>query len=239
MKGRTRGGKISPAEWPRIRSRYLAGESLANIARDYGCTMRFVQGMLKGKTGRSGAVGAEAWVAFYGDAFPGYRIDEILRRRVAETMVMFLFSFDSALNENTRQATQDLQNPTENLLRVAARVRLALELSARNRAADPARASEPRTSGLVAEVVQLSIFIAWREWLFHGKKKLGFAEGIYKKGIAGGNLQEDDNWEPNRPIQGGPEWPSSNSIAYRCLMRRRSSPRFGAAWRNTAFHRRS
>jgi hypothetical protein len=131
MKGQTRGGKISPAEWPRIQLRYLAGDSLASIARDYGCTARFIHDMLKSKAERSAVAGSEAQVAFYGNAFPGYRIDQILRRRVAETMVTFLFSFDRALNENTRQAKRDLQNATENLLRATARVRLALELAAR------------------------------------------------------------------------------------------------------------
>jgi hypothetical protein len=129
MTGRTRGGKISPAEWPRIQSRYLAGDSLANIARDYGCTVRLIHEMLKEKAER-GAVGAEARVALHGGAFPGYRIDEVLRRRVTETMVTFLFSFDHVLKGNTKETTRDLQNATENLLRAAARVRLALELAA-------------------------------------------------------------------------------------------------------------
>jgi hypothetical protein len=131
MKARTRGGKISPAEWPRIQLRYLAGDSLASIARDYGCTARFIHGMLKSKAERGAVAASEARAAFYGDAFPGYRIDRILRRRVAETMVTFLLIFDCALNENTRQATRDLRHATENLLRAAARVRLALELAAR------------------------------------------------------------------------------------------------------------
>jgi hypothetical protein len=128
MRGRTRGGKISATEWPRIQSRYLAGDSLANIARDYHCTVRLIQGMLKEKTERTGA---EARVAFYGGPFAGYRIDDVLRRRVTETMVTFLFSFDHVLRENTRETMRDLQNATENLLRAGARVRLALELAAR------------------------------------------------------------------------------------------------------------
>jgi hypothetical protein len=130
MRGRMRGGKISAAEWPSIQSRYLAGDSLANIARDYRCTVRLIRGMLKEKTER-GVARAEARVAFYGGPFAGYRIDDVLRRRVTETMVTFLFSFDHVLRENTREAMQDLQNATENLLRAGARVRLALELVAR------------------------------------------------------------------------------------------------------------
>jgi hypothetical protein len=129
MRGRTRGGKISAAEWPRIQSRYLAGDSLANIARDYRCTVRLIQGMLKEKTERTGA---EARVAFYGGGpFAGYQIDDVLRRRVAETMVTFLFSFDYVLKENTGERMQDLRKATDNLLRAGARVRLALELAAR------------------------------------------------------------------------------------------------------------
>jgi hypothetical protein len=100
MRRRTRGGKISTAEWPRIQSRYLAGDPLVNIARDYRCTVRLLQGMLKEKTER-GSAGAEARVAFYGGPVAGYRIDDVLRRRVTETMVTFLFSFDHVLKENT------------------------------------------------------------------------------------------------------------------------------------------
>jgi hypothetical protein len=125
MKGRTRGGKIPPAEWLRIQSRYLAGDSLPNIARDYGCTVRLIQGLLKEMAERSAVR-----VASYGGAFPGYGIDEVLRRRVTETMVAFLFSFDHVLKGNTKETIRDLRNATENLLRATARVRLALELTA-------------------------------------------------------------------------------------------------------------
>jgi hypothetical protein len=130
MRGRTRGGKISAGEWPRIQSRYLAGDSLANIARDYRCTVRRIQEMLKEKTER-GVGEAEARVAFYGGPFAGYQIDDVLRRRITETMVTFLFSFDHLLKENTRETMQDLQNATDKMLRTGARVRLALELAAR------------------------------------------------------------------------------------------------------------
>jgi hypothetical protein len=131
MRRRTRTGKIPPAERPRIHSRYLGGDSLANIARDYGCTVRLIEGLLKETAERRAAVGAEARVAHYGGPFAGYGIDKVLRRRVTDTMVTFLFSFDHVLKANTKESMQDFQNATENLLRAAARVRLALELAAR------------------------------------------------------------------------------------------------------------
>jgi hypothetical protein len=85
--------------------------------------------MLKEKTERTGA---DAQVAFYGGGpFAGYRIDDVLRRRVTGTMVTFLLSFDHVLKENTGETMQDLQDATDDLLRAGARVRLALELAAR------------------------------------------------------------------------------------------------------------
>ena len=38
MANRREKGKIPHQEWPAIRARYAAGETLAGIARDYGCT---------------------------------------------------------------------------------------------------------------------------------------------------------------------------------------------------------
>jgi len=44
-------GKIPHTEWPAIRERHAAGEALASIARDYGCTgpaIRYILGRTKG-----------------------------------------------------------------------------------------------------------------------------------------------------------------------------------------------
>lgn len=130
MRGQRRVGQISPAEWPRIRSRYLGGDSLADIARDYGCTVQFLRGLLKRNAAR-GAVAEETQAGTYESVFDGYRLDAELRHRVADTMVTFLSTFDHVLKGNTRKTMRDLHAATENLLRAAARVRLALELAAR------------------------------------------------------------------------------------------------------------
>jgi len=138
MQGRRTVGPIPPAEWPRIQSRYLAGDSLAKIARDYGCTVRLIQTILKKKAEAAhSASGAEARVAFRGQAFDGngarggYQLDAGLRSRVTDTMVAFLSSFDHVLSGYTQKDLQNLRGATEHLLRAAARVRLALELASR------------------------------------------------------------------------------------------------------------
>lgn len=136
MRGRKGIGQISPAEWVRIQSRYLAGDPVANIARDYGCTERLIHAALKEKAERAesaaeGRLAAQRGVFSDAELRAAYRLDAALRGRVAETMIAFLARFDHLLKGNTQENMRNLHNATEHLLRAAARVRLAIEMAAR------------------------------------------------------------------------------------------------------------
>lgn len=148
-------GKIPHTEWPAIRSRHAAGESLASIARHYECTgpaIRYIIDRLE----RSGTPGADRPPAT-ADA-PRHRqpaaattpppagerqarqapiIDSDLRRRVSSEIASFLAIFDGCLADNTQESYDQLLEATDRLMRVAARTRIELE---RARTSPPAAA---------------------------------------------------------------------------------------------------
>lgn len=166
MTKRREKGKIPHTEWPEIRARHAAGESLASIARHYGCTgpaIRYIVNHPKLADGATGtdlpriitrhtddAVGeapAQTEVRSIvhsdinqtpptGRTADKVAIDADLRWRVSSEIASFLTVFDSFLTENSSENYDDLLGATDRLMRVAARIRIELE-----------RSSMPPTSG--------------------------------------------------------------------------------------------
>jgi hypothetical protein len=147
-------GKIPRSEWSTILARYAKGDTIAQIARDYGCTapaIRYIvkrNGMLTGRgripgvppiqpgTGPSsvgGAVGPIVWPSGRGAPTPagarrGHQILAAeLRRRVSGDIASFLVSLDRADLEGSRHALVELQEASDRLMRSIARTRLELE----------------------------------------------------------------------------------------------------------------
>lgn len=67
MAKRREKGKIPHNEWPAIRMRYAAGESLASIARDYGCTGPAIRYIVNRPVGADGTAGIAALPAVQPD----------------------------------------------------------------------------------------------------------------------------------------------------------------------------
>jgi hypothetical protein len=115
MRGRIGGGKISPIEWPRIQSRCVAiawrllGEQRPRL-RLHGATCQK-------ENSQRGAAGRSLASRFSGSAFVRLLDRRGARRRVAETIIPFLFRFEHVLNENTSETLWLLQAATKNLLR--------------------------------------------------------------------------------------------------------------------------
>jgi hypothetical protein len=130
-------GKISAAEWPSIVARHRRGESLASIARAYGCTApaiayivkRSAAGGTKGRTaGPSvGPEGAEAGRPGGRKAPAASGLDRDLRERVNSDVAAFLVAFGAACEEFTGTTCQKLLEATDRLLRAGARTRIELE----------------------------------------------------------------------------------------------------------------
>jgi hypothetical protein len=128
-------GKISAMEWPSIAARHRRGESLASIARAYGCTApaiayivkRSASGETRGRTGGAGGMenaepprASAAPVATLG-------LENHLRERVNSDVAAFLVAFEAACDELTANTCQRLLDATDRLLRAGARTRIELE----------------------------------------------------------------------------------------------------------------
>jgi hypothetical protein len=147
-------GKIAHAEWPAIVGRHAGGESMASIARSYGCTapaIRYIvnRGTVRAAEGEGvspggGAVTAPAVTASRpsragappaernharsrADAGSSSPIDQTLRERVNSDIAAFLVAFDAAFAVNSINNRAALREATDRLLRAGARTRIALE----------------------------------------------------------------------------------------------------------------
>ena len=144
MVGGTEKGKIPRSEWPKIVAKYRAGETIAHIGRDYGCTAPAIRYIIK----RSGelrpaairevpepplATRAEAQIGKGGlprlkATGPADRVlDTELRRRVSGDIASFLVALDQAVVEGSAGSAATLQDATDRLMRSIARIRLELE----------------------------------------------------------------------------------------------------------------
>lgn len=143
MVGGTEKGKIPRSEWPKIVAKYRAGETIAHIGRDYGCTAPAIRYIIK----RSGEL-RPASIREVPDAPVGARVaaqrggglpqlkntgstDRVLgtelRRRVSGDIASFLVALDQAVIEGSPGSAASLQDATDRLMRTVARVRLELE----------------------------------------------------------------------------------------------------------------
>lgn len=147
-------GKISRNEWPKILAMYNDGDTIAQIARDYGCTAPAIRYIVKRiGTLRDNAVvapvdalaassrrlsrpndkSARALVDSLVIAPPtvvprGERgLDGVLRKRVTGDIAAFLVALDQAMIDPVPPCIGDLQDATDRLMRSTARVRLDLE----------------------------------------------------------------------------------------------------------------
>ncbi len=144
-------GKIPHGDWSAIRTRHAAGESLASIARDYGCTGPAIRYIINRPTDHpasngdareeaapppaAASVPAPAPESVTPDPAPARSpgIDPELRWRVSSEIASFLTEFDSFLTSDSPARYDALLAATDRLMRIAARTHIELE---RARAAD-------------------------------------------------------------------------------------------------------
>lgn len=122
-------GKISAEEWPSIRARHLRGESLASIARAYGCTAPAIAYIVK-RGASNGAGGVDVLNARtesleLSRSAPGFEHE--LSERVKNDIAAFVVAFDAACDELTGDTCQKLLESADRLVLAGARTRIALE----------------------------------------------------------------------------------------------------------------
>jgi hypothetical protein len=128
-------GKIPTREWPSIAARHQQGESLASIARAYGCTAPAISYILRrvagaeqaGERGRRPAAPELQGRLRSVQATTERRLDPQLRERVHSDISAFLVAFDTACDSLTGETGARLLEATDRLLRAAARTRIELE----------------------------------------------------------------------------------------------------------------
>jgi hypothetical protein len=146
MVGKRDKGKIPHGEWPNILARYRKGETMAELARAYGCTAPAIRYILKRSGVPSGEGGGERGAAVsHGSAarpeapstmtaapslrpiLRGHILGPELRRRVSGDVASFLVALDYVDLEGSLESIANLQEATDRLMRSAARTRLELE----------------------------------------------------------------------------------------------------------------
>jgi hypothetical protein len=138
-------GKIPRGEWPNILARYRKGESMAELARAYGCTAPAIRYILKrsgvprfeagGERGAAVSYGSAARPAALSTmtAAPSLRpirrhfLGPELRQRVSGDVASFLVALDYVDLEGSPESMANIQEATDRLMRSAARTRLELE----------------------------------------------------------------------------------------------------------------
>jgi len=148
-------GKIRQSEWSKILARYNDGESIAGIARAYGCTgpaIRYIikrTGTLKSESrgerayASSGSgipaqqsVRSDPFFAHAGTAVAPLVAEEVsadamawaeLRKRVTGDVASFLVALDQAMLEVSADGLTSLREATDRLMRSTARTRLEIE----------------------------------------------------------------------------------------------------------------
>lgn len=142
-------GKIARSEWEKIARRHQSGESLASIARDYGCTAPAIRYIVNRPTLARGNVAPAAEEA---PRMPESRaparlaaplIDRDLRARITNDVAFFLVAVENAADPSNAPSVDELRDAVERLLRSASRMLVVVERlqeeSERARYADAAR----------------------------------------------------------------------------------------------------
>jgi len=163
-------GKIPHGEWPQILAKYAGGNTIAQIARDYGCTapaIRYIikrSGKLKGESGRAGSrLQASSGIMAGGRnktvsaaarprlaARTGCRTKAGLLRtelvtRVTGDVVSFFAALDHAVLESSVESLSVLQEAIDALMRSAARTRIEV-----GRILNPDEVATPRHDDVVS-----------------------------------------------------------------------------------------
>jgi transposase-like protein len=129
-------GKISHTEWPNIARRHDSGESLAAIARSYGCTAPAIRYIVHRMQARSQEVSAtrNTLADTSRPTSPSRGRESVptesaVWSRINRDIAAFLTAVDTLIVQHSNQNEEALLRATDSLLRASARTRIELERS--------------------------------------------------------------------------------------------------------------
>jgi transposase-like protein len=140
-------GKIARTEWSNIANRHASGESLAAIARSYGCTAPAIRYIVRRMPAGSQEAPAArntladtsrpTSVSRGGGSVPN---DSAVWSRINRDIAAFLTAVDTLIVQHSNENEEALLRATDSLLRASARTRIELErsMSSRKESALPA-----------------------------------------------------------------------------------------------------
>jgi hypothetical protein len=171
MPGSREKGKIARSEWSKIVARYEAGDTIAQLGRDYGCTGPAIRYIIK-RTGafhataegdrtvspssqrgrlptpRAELGGSRVRASPPASAAVARALGHEMGKRVSADIASFLVALDQAVVGGSPQHVADLQETTDRLMRSIARVRLELDrLVADEKMPKSARAITAQSAG--------------------------------------------------------------------------------------------
>lgn len=142
-------GKIPHSEWPAISARYARGETIASIARHYGCTAPAIRYIVKRNGGRKAEdtveqpghgtfmsarplpakleALSEPPISPAGRGGPGVVFDIGIRDRVGSDIASFLVALEAVVAQPSPDVLNRLLTATDQLMRAAARTRIEIE----------------------------------------------------------------------------------------------------------------
>lgn len=128
-------GKIARTEWEKIARRHQGGESLASIARDYGCTAPAIRYIVNRPILARGNAAPSAVEETSRSPEPPRSaarvapplIDRELRARITNDVAFFLVAVENAANPSTSPSVEELRDAVERLLRSASRMLVVVE----------------------------------------------------------------------------------------------------------------
>jgi hypothetical protein len=124
---RPRGSHPQPAtDRTKIVLRFLAGDALEDIGRDFGCTRHAVRSIIK-------QVGWELAVGGLDRTGHVSAFDPIFRQRLTDAMETFLSVLDSTLARPTKDNLSNLREKADLVMRHVARIRIELERALQGR----------------------------------------------------------------------------------------------------------
>ena len=118
---RPRGRDLVPVkDRSKIMLRFLAGDALEDIGRDFGCTRHVVRSIIK-------QVGWELAVGGPGGIGRASAFDPVFRQRLTDAMAIFLSVLDATLARPTKDNLSNLRDKADLVMRHVARVRIELD----------------------------------------------------------------------------------------------------------------
>jgi hypothetical protein len=122
MRGQRKTRRLPAGAWPKVLERYVLGERIEAIARDFGCSTAAIRGVIRRFLPRPVETAAAS-------ADPG----RALVLRLTGALVRFVETLHAARRRSDAAYTTELREASDQLMRAIVRLRLEVEQAAQHR----------------------------------------------------------------------------------------------------------